>query len=75
MRERHVWEVVGTVAVASRIANSCVEQAVIVITIAVSVKCEQWHKSRANNKDLLNETKHVFVFTFTAINERIFKRS
>ena len=28
------------VAVASRIANSCVEQAIIVIVIVASVKCE-----------------------------------
>ena len=40
-----VW--VLTVLIASTIANSCVGQAVIVIIIVVSVKCEQWHKSSA----------------------------
>ena len=39
------------VKVVSRIANSCVGQAVIVIIIVVSVKCEQWHKSSENNKE------------------------
>ena len=35
----------------SRITNSCVELAVIVTIIIVSVKCEQWHKSSENNKE------------------------
>ena len=62
------------VAVVSKIANSCVGQAVMVIIIVVSVKCEQWHKSRVNNKEYLSETKHISVFTWLAINELIFKR-
>ena len=40
-----------TVAVVSRIANNCVVQAVIVTITVVSVRCEQWHKSRANSKE------------------------
>ena len=36
--------------VVSRISNSCVGQAVIVIISIVSVKCEQWHKSNENTK-------------------------
>ena len=36
--------------VMSRIGNSCLEQAVIVVIIVVSVKCERWHKSIENNK-------------------------
>ena len=39
-----------TIAVVSRIANSCVGQAVIVLIIIASVKCEQWHKSSENLK-------------------------
>ena len=46
-----VWSSNETIAVVSRIANSCVEQAVIVIIIVVLVKCEQWHKSGENNKE------------------------
>ena len=60
--------------VVSRIANSSVGQAVIVIIIVVSMKCEQWHRSNANNKEFLSETKQIFVFTWFAINELIFKR-
>ena len=37
--------------VVSKIANKCVEEAVIVIIIAVSIRCEQWHKSSAKNKE------------------------
>ena len=40
-----------TVAVVSRITNSCVEQAVIVIICDASVKCERWHKSSEDNKE------------------------
>ena len=39
------------VTVVTRITNSCVEQAVIVIISVVSVKCEQWNKSSKNNKE------------------------
>ena len=53
-----------TVAVVRRIANTCVEQAVVVIIIVVSVKCEQCHKSSANNKEFLSEIKHISVFTW-----------
>ena len=52
---------IKTVPVVIRIANSCVEQAVIFIIIVVSVKCEQWHKSSAENKDSLIETKQIFL--------------
>ena len=55
-----------TIVVVSRIANSHIEQAVIVIVIVV-YKFEQWHKS-------LIETKLVFVFTWFDIHELIFKR-
>ena len=41
------------VAVVSKITNSCVAQAVIVIISVISVKCVQWHKSCENNKELL----------------------
>ena len=37
----------------SRIANSCVEEAVIIIV--VSVKYEQWHRSIEDNKKSLIE--------------------
>ena len=37
--------------VVCRIANTCVEQAAIVIIIVVSVKCEQWYKNGGNNKE------------------------
>ena len=40
--------------VVSRIAKSCVIQAVIVI-IVVSVKCEQLHRNSANSKQFLSE--------------------
>ena len=63
-----------TIAVVSRTANTCIGQAVIVINIVVSVKCEQWHKSSANNKELLSEIKQIFVFTWFASNELISKR-
>ena len=53
----------------SRITNSCVEQAVIAIIGVVSVKREQWHKTRGTIKNLI-EIKHIFVFTWFAINER-----
>ena len=39
------------VAVVNRITNSCVEQAFGVVISVVSVKCEQWHESRENNKE------------------------
>ena len=48
-------------------------QAVIIIIIVVSVKCELWHKSSANNKEFLSEIKHIFDFIWFAINEIIFK--
>ena len=63
-----------TVAVVSRIANGCVGQPVIFIITVVSVKCEQRHKGSANIIEFLNKTKHIFVFTWTVINELIFKR-
>ena len=47
----------------SRIANSYVGQAVIVIIIVVSVKCEQWHKTRENNKEF-NWDKTYICFDF-----------
>ena len=53
-----------TVAVVSRISNSCVGQAVVVIIIVVSVKCEQWHKSNADNKLLLSEARRIFFIFF-----------
>ena len=43
--------VLRQVAVVSRITNSCVEQVFSVIISVVSVKCEQWHKSRVNKKE------------------------
>ena len=58
------------VAVVSRITNSCVEQAFGVVISVASVKCEQWHKTSENNKNL-TEIKHIFVFTWFAINELI----
>ena len=54
--------------------NSCDRQTVIVAIIVVSAKCEQWHKSSVNNKELLSEIEHLFVFTWFAISELIFKR-
>ena len=57
-----------TVAVVSRIANSCVAQVIIV----VSVNCQQRHKGSANSKEFLSETKHIFVFTWFSINQLIF---
>ena len=61
--------------VVSRIANSCVVQAVIVIIITVSAKCEQFHKRSENNKEFfVSEIKHIFVFIWFTINELIFKR-
>ena len=55
--------------IVSRIANSCMEQKVIVTVIVVSVKCEQWHKSGENKIKSLTVTEHIFVFTWFAINE------
>ena len=69
-----VWSSNKIVAVVSRIANSCVGQAVIFIIIVVSIKCEQWHKSSANNKEFLSEIKNIFIFTWFAIIELVFKR-
>ena len=45
-----VWSSNKTVAGARRIVNSCVGQAVVVIIIIASIKCEHWHISNANNK-------------------------
>ena len=56
------WRVNKTVAAVSRIANTCVEQAVIVIIIIVSVKCKQWLKSSANNKEILSEIKQIYFY-------------
>ena len=39
------------VAVVNIITNSCVKQAVIVISSVVSVKCKQRHKSSEKNKE------------------------
>ena len=39
------------VAVVSKITNCCVERVFSVIVSVVSVTCEQWHKSRENNKE------------------------
>ena len=50
-----------TVVVVSIIANTCVIQGVTVIIIAESIKCEQCHKSKANNKKFLSEIKNIFV--------------
>ena len=58
----------------NRITNSRVEQAVIVIISVVSVKCEQWHKSRERTIKKETEIKHIFVVTWFAINELIYKR-
>ena len=58
----------------SRITNSCVEEAVIAIISVVSVKYQQWHKSRERRIKNLTEIEHIFVFTWFAINELIFKR-
>ena len=69
-----VWSSNKTVAVVSGIVNSYVGQAVIVVIIVVSIKCEQSHKSGEHNKEFLSETKHMLVFTWFAINELIFKR-
>ena len=52
--------VIKTVAIVSRIANSCIEQAVIVIIIVVSVKCAQWHKS--SNKTIMSLIELLNVF-------------
>ena len=49
---RCVWSSNKIVAVVSRTANSYIGQAVIVIIIVTSVKCERWHKSSENNKEL-----------------------
>ena len=46
----------------SRIANSSIGQALVII-IVVSVKCEQWRKNSENNKEFLSETKHIHTFT------------
>ena len=69
-----VWNSNETVAVVSKISNSCVGQAVIVIIIVVFVKCKQWHKSSANNKEFLSETKHALVVSWFAIKGLISKR-
>ena len=45
------------VRVVNWIAYTCVGQAVLVIIIVVFVKCEQCHKSSANNKEYLSETE------------------
>ena len=60
--------------VVSRIGNSRFGQAVIVVMIIVSVKCEQWNNCSASNKEFLGEVKHEFVFTWFAINGLIYKR-
>ena len=57
----------------SKITNSCVEQAVIVIISVVSVKCEQLHKSSENNKEF-DWDKIQIGFTWFAINKLIYKR-
>ena len=44
-----------------------VVQPVVVIFIVVSVKCEQWHKSSANSKESLSETKHLVYNSRTHI--------
>ena len=62
------------VVVVIRITNSCIEQAVIVVIIVVSVKYEQWHKNSENNEETLIETKRIFLLTLVAITEFIFKR-
>ena len=62
-----------TVTIVSKITNSCIGQAVTVTNIVVFVKCEQWHKSSASNKEFLSETKQIFVFTCFEINEPIYK--
>ena len=49
-------------------------QEVIVIIIVVSVKCEQWYKSRANNIEFLSEIKHILVNNWFVIYEVIYKR-
>ena len=46
----------------------------IVIISVASVKCEQWHKSRERTIKNLTEIEHIFVLTWFAINELIYKR-
>ena len=60
-----------TIVVVSKITNSFVGQAVIFIIFVVSVKCEQWHKTSAKNKEFLSETNNIFGFTWFAINQLI----
>ena len=48
--------------VVSRIANSCVEQAVVIIIIIVSVKSEQWFKSRDNNIEFNWKQTHIWFY-------------
>ena len=69
----YLWSSNKTVAVVSSAVNCYVGQAAIVIINIASVKCEQWHKSSANNKEYLSETWHIFVFIWFAINELISK--
>ena len=62
-----------TLVVVSRIANSCIGQAVIVTTIVVSVKVNNGTKVKRARKSFLMKLKYVFVLTWFAINVFIFK--
>ena len=59
-----------------RITNCCVEEAVIIIVIFVSVKCEQWHKVSANNKEFNLNRTHLFLLGWQLTNSyiNVFKR-
>ena len=62
-----------TVAVVSKITNSCVGQAVIVIIVVYPLSVNSGTKVVRTIKRF-SETKHIFAFTEFAINELIFKR-
>ena len=51
-----------SVAVASKITSSCVEQVFSVIISVVSVKCGQWHKSSVNNKEFNWNKTHICFY-------------
>ena len=66
----------------SNLVTSCVltkrfrfGQAVIVIIIVVSVKCEQWQRSFANNKEFLRVNKEFILWLqLTSSYLNVFKR-
>ena len=55
-----VWT--KSVAVVSKITSNCVEQVFSVIISVVSVTCEQWNKSRENNKEFNWNKRHICFY-------------